>query len=214
MKNESFRQRVCVILGICVAAVITGAVFFHRAEAVAAETSKLQKEMAKEVFRFHVLANSDSEEDQRVKLNVRDAVLAYMKENLGHVDSQEETKEWVRSHLDELEAEADRILEEENCDYRAQAEVTVCDFPEKRYGDVTFPAGKYEALRIRLGKADGHNWWCVLYPNLCFIDTACTAVSEEGKEELRGVFTEEEYELVTTSADFKIRWFFFGGNDD
>ena len=63
MKNESFRQRVCVILGICVAAVITGAVFFHRAEAVAAETSKLQKKMAKEVFRFHVLANSDSEED-------------------------------------------------------------------------------------------------------------------------------------------------------
>ena len=87
--------------------------------------------------------------------------------------------------------------------------MTFCDFPDKTYGDVTFPAGRYEALRIEIGRAEGHNWWCVLYPNLCFLDSVHAVVPEEGKEELRQVLTDEEYEMVTATTYFKVKWFFF-----
>ena len=101
-------------------------------------------------------------------------------------------------------------LEKEGYDYLAKAEVTTCYFPDKRYGDVLFPEGWYEALRIRLGEAEGHNWWCVLYPNLCFTNATCAVVSEDGKKELKKALTAEEYEMVTATSDFKIKWFFFG----
>lgn len=208
-KNRK-KQVICVIIGICISMIFTGIIVKNRADAVQAKTSEVQEKLAQEVFRFHVPANSDSKEDQEVKLAVRDAVLAYMKEAMGEETSAECTKEWAKSHLKELEQVADTELREHGFTYKAVAEVTTCYFPEKRYGDVTFPEGNYEALRIRLGKARGHNWWCVLYPNLCFMDTTCAVVSEEGKEDLREVLDEEEYEMITATADFKIKWFFFG----
>lgn len=86
-------------------------------------------------------------------------------------------------------------------------------FPAKTYGDVTFPAGEYEALRIKIGQAKGQNWWCCLYPNLCFVDAVHAVVPEEGKDTLRQVLDKEEYEMVTAS-DYKIKWFFFGGGSE
>ncbi len=172
--NDRIRKVICGILGVCIAAVLTGVLVERRLEIVDAKMSETQETLAKEVFRFHVLANSDSEEDQEVKLKVRDAVIAYMKESMD-AELQEEpdagqTKEWVQSHLDELEHVADRVVGEEGYSYRSEAEVEVCYFPDKRYGDIVFPQGEYEALKIRLGEAKGHNWWCVLYPRLCFIE--------------------------------------------
>ena len=73
-----------------------------------------------------------------------------------------------------------------------------------------FPKGRYEALRVELGDGVGRNWWCVLYPNLCFTDTTCAVVTDEGRQELEHVLTEEEYEMVTATSDFKIKSFFFG----
>jgi stage II sporulation protein R len=201
-------------------------------ELVEAKMSDTQKALAQEVFRLHILANSDSEEDQNVKLAVRDAVIAYMEnaeacsteleraETTGtgalstELDSAESAKAWACAHLDELEQVADRILAEQGYDYQAKAEVVTCYFPEKEYGDITFPAGNYQALRIKLGKAEGHNWWCVLYPGLCFTSQTCAVVTEEGKESLQKALTEEEYEMVTAATEFKIRWFFFGDAKD
>ena len=87
--------------------------------------------------------------------------------------------------------------------------MTNCYFPDKTYGDITFPNGYYDALRIEIGEAKGHNWWCVLYPNLCFVDAVHAVVPDEGKEELKEVLDEEEYEMVTATSKFKIKWFFF-----
>ena len=84
-----------------------------------------------------------------------------------------------------------------------------CDFPEKSYGDITFPAGEYEALRIEIGESKGQNWWCVLYPNLCFIDAVNAVVPQEGKEELKQVLEEDTYKMVTATTPFRIKWFFF-----
>ena len=210
-------QVICAILSICIAAILTGAIVERRMEWVEAKMYRTQETLAQEVLRFHVLANSDSNEDQEVKLKVRDKVLAYMEENMTSQLQEEpdagKTKAWIEAHLEEIERTANQVLEQEGYPYRSEAELEVTYFPDKQYGDIFFPQGEYEALRIRLGDARGHNWWCVLYPSLCFTDTTCTVVSDEGREGLKEVLTAEEYEMVTATSDFKIKWFFFGDID-
>lgn len=210
--NRNIKKQLgCVVCSLVVSLLLTG-VIFHRMQVVEASTTAVQKELAGEVFRFHVLANSDSERDQAVKLKVRDAVIAYMAEEMpeNHETTVETTKRWARQHLQELEKIAKQTLQENGVSYGATAEVVKDYFPEKIYGDVIFPEGEYEALRLRLGDAGGHNWWCVLYPGLCFNDQTCAVVDEEGKEELKGTLTAEEYEMVTATTEFKIKCFFLG----
>lgn len=207
-KRRRRRSRICAVIAVLTGVVLTGSVL--RAREVNAKVQETQKELAGEVFRFHVLANSDSEKDQALKMKVKEEVLSYMKEELPDAENAEETKAWAKANLEEIEELTETVIRNEGFGYTAHAEVTKCDFPDKSYGDVTFPAGRYEALRIEIGKGGGHNWWCVLYPNLCFLDAVNAVVPEEGKEELKGALTDEEYELVTMGTDFKIRWFFFG----
>lgn len=197
----------------------------------AGESALLQQKIAAEVLRFHVLANSDSRQDQAVKYQVRDAVLTWLEEELEQTaqaktaadtedmyysenakenDSRKKTMQVIEAHLREIEAAADRILEKAGMDYRASAEVTRCYFPERTYGSCTFAAGWYDALRIRLGKAKGQNWWCVLYPRLCFQDCLHAVVEEEQLRELEEVLTVEEYEsLLEKPQKWKVgfRWF-------
>lgn len=196
------KQLICGVLALLIAVCAMGAFADEK-------VLEIQKKMAQEVFRFHVLANSDSEEDQALKMKVKEEVLAYMKQDLPESKSVERTKEWAVTHLEEIEEVAIRTLRQEGCQDSVHAEVTNCYFPDKTYGDVTFPNGYYDALRIEIGEAKGHNWWCVLYPNLCFIDAVHAVVPDEGKEELKEVLDEEEYEMVTATSKFKIKWFFF-----
>ncbi len=170
--------------------------------------ARMQEHLAREVLRFHVLANSDSERDQALKMEVKEEVLGYLERRLPDGLDVDGTKEWVRLHTDELEEAGRSAVQKEGYAYPVSAAVTTCYFPEKTYGDVTFPAGNYEALRIEIGAARGQNWWCVLYPNLCFLDSVNAVVPEEGKRELKSVLTEEEYEQVTAASEFRIRWYF------
>lgn len=216
LRNKVGTKRlICGILGICIAVVWMWSLAAWRVSLVDMKSYEAQQGIADEVFRFHVLANSDSDEDQRVKLEVRDAVISYMKAEMpeylsGEKNSAQATKEWAQMHLQELIRAADYVLEREGMDYQADAQVTKCYFPEKSYGDMTFPMGEYEALRITLGKAAGHNWWCVLYPNLCFLDATYAVVSDDGKEELKHVLTDDEYQMITDDKELKVKWFFFG----
>lgn len=192
----------------------------------AAERSILQQGIAEEVLRFHVLANSDSEEDQAVKYRVRDAVLARMSQEmqmeknsnyeLANYDvtkigsRKAEVMSFAQNHLKDLEYVANQVLSENGMDYQATAEIVRCYFPDRTYGDCTFPAGWYEALRIKLGEAEGQNWWCVLYPKLCFQDCLHAVVEEEQLQELEEVLTVEEYEsLLQKPQKWKLafRWF-------
>lgn len=214
-KKTRMKRHICMILGISLAAVLTGLLIWVRTVRLQEAVSQTQEDLAQEVFRFHVLANSDSEKDQNVKLKVRDAVLAYMEdqmdEDLPREADAAQTEAWAGTHLDEICRIAGETLEQEGFSYGARAEITECMFPDKRYGNLYFPAGRYRALRICLGKARGQNWWCALYPRLCFTDTVCAVVDEEGEKELRKALTAEEYEMITASSEFKIKWFFFGG---
>lgn len=202
------KKLICMIIAMCAGFLITGGVM--RGKALEGMMEETQEGLAEEVFRFHVLANSDSDADQELKLVVRDGVISYMKANLPEDADKNETVAWVTSHTKELERAAEQIVQNEGFAYSVKASVEKVAFPEKHYGDITFPAGEYEALRILIGEAKGHNWWCVLYPNLCFVDSIHAIVPEEEKEELEEVLTEDEYEMVTMGTKFKIKWFFWG----
>ena len=204
------RKWICVAAAMLIAGIVTGMVMYRQSVLVEAKVEKTQERLAAEVLRFHVLANSDSEKDQQLKMKVKEAVIEYMKQELPDAKSVEETKTWTGSHEKELKEVADKVISEEGYNYPVKAKLTKSYFPQKTYGDVTFPDGEYEALRIEIGKAEGHNWWCVLYPNLCFVDATNAVVPKKSKQKLKSVLDEEEYEMVTATSKFKIRWFFFG----
>ena len=147
------------------------------------------------VLRLHVIANSDSEEDQALKLKVRDQVLATLKPLLENAEDRSSSEAIVRAHLSEVEAAARETAWQEKPGENVHAELTNTRFPEKTYGDCTFPAGNYDALRITIGEAKGKNWWCVVFPPLC-TTAACdfqeTAVSGGLGEEDLSLITEED----------------------
>jgi len=174
------------VAGICLAAGL----------AMRGEAAGIQQGIAAQILRFHVIANSDSTTDQALKLKVRDAVVEYMEMLLKDTGDIGETKSRVQAHMEEIEECAANVIRAEGYTYPARAELTECYFPRKSYGDCTFPAGRYQALRLCIGKAEGKNWWCVLFPNLCFIDSIHAVLPKEQKQQLKNVLTEEEYESL------------------
>lgn len=174
---------------------------------------EIQQGIAGEVFRLHVIANSNTEKDQELKLKVKTRIVEYLKEILGEDAGLDATKEGVLTHLTEIEQEAEKLIQEQGFDYSVKAVVEKTYFPEKTYGDCTFPSGEYEALNVKIGKAKGKNWWCVLYPSLCFLDDTYGIVEEEKKEDLKEVLTTEEFQEILRDKEekkkmrFGFRWF-------
>lgn len=166
----------------------------------------LQKSIATKILRFHILANSDVEADQELKLKVRDAIGTYLSEDLSGVTDLEECQSVVASKIPEIEAVANETMEQEGYSYATTAKLTRTQFPVKTYGDYTFPAGEYEALEVTIGAGEGHNWWCVLYPNMCFRGSVYEVVEEEAKESLQEVLSPEEYQEVFEGGDYEVRF--------
>ena len=152
--------------------------------------------IAPEILRFHVLANSYSDEDQQLKLRVRTLLLDSIYEELGENASLDDTKEYVLANKDSLEQEAEDYMKAEGYDYPAHMEVTECYFPTKTYGDMVFPCGTYDAVRVEIGKGKGHNWWCVLYPPLCFVDSTYAVVPDSSREILRESLDAADYQAL------------------
>lgn len=149
------------------------------------------------LLRFHVVANSDSESDQAVKLKVRDAILEKMGPVLSVSKDRNESIDIMKGRIWEIEKIANEILAREGKKYRAKAEVGEFAFPIKSYGDITLPAGQYTALKVVLGNGDGKNWWCVMFPPLCFVDITKGLTSDITDEELKKILNEEEIESIT-----------------
>ena len=167
---------------------------------------EIQQSIAHKILRFHVLANSDSDADQSVKKQVRDAVGTYLRPYLEECSDMEMTREVVNEHMQEVIEVSKDVLRDNGFTYNVTAEITHTDFPEKVYGEYTFPAGEYEALEIRLGNGEGHNWWCVLYPNMCFKGTVYEVVEDEACKELKEVLSPKEYETVFNKGSYEIRF--------
>ena len=189
----------CKLTALVCLFVVTGILMFlyHRA----VRWQRVQQGISKEVLRLHVVANSDSKEDQELKMKVKDTVVAYLRGTMSDAGSVEEARAQIEKHLPEIEAIAKEKMQSEGYDYEAEAELGESYFPIKEYGDLTFPAGNYEALRVNLGKSAGKNWWCVMYPSLCFVDSTYQIVPETSKEKLKNNLTEEEYNSLLDGGD-------------
>lgn len=157
----------------------------------------VQNGIAAKVVRFHVLANSDSSVDQALKLAVRDRVLAEFGVRMERCASKEETLRVLMLSRDEIGGIAAEEIREQGYDYPVRVSVVREEFPLKRYDTLTFPAGVYDALRIEIGEAKGQNWWCVLYPRMCFVDASLGDTVEESYQRLENTLTEEEYLVVS-----------------
>jgi stage II sporulation protein R len=127
-------------------------------------------EWSSRVVRLHVLAHSDSDEDQALKLAVRDAILAQVTPLFASAKSRDEALQTLRSRLPEVEATAQEVIRKAGKSYAIRSEIGQFAFPDRLYGDLFLPAGEYQALRLVIGEGKGANWWCVLFPPLCFTD--------------------------------------------
>lgn len=169
-----------------------------------------QKEIAEKILRFHVRANSDSREDQELKLKVRDAVGTLMSEKLKEAEDKKMCRDIVKEHMQEIIHTAEQVIAEEGYDYPVSAYVSDVDFPVKTYGSYTFPAGEYEALEVVIGAGMGRNWWCVMYPNMCFEGSVYEVEDAHAKRALKKALTEEEYESLLTDKEHEISFKYFG----
>ena len=163
-------------------------------------TLQRQDALGQKVIRLHVIANSDSEEDQSVKLQVRDAVLNSLQSDLNKIADVNEARAYLQAKLPQIQAVANSVLEATGCD--CEAVVTLCKeaFDTRYYDTFTLPAGIYEALRITIGEGEGHNWWCVAFPSLCLSATseefASRAAGAGFPDSLTGALDgEEKYEM-------------------
>lgn len=165
-------------------------------------TSTLQQQIATQVLRFHIRANSDTIADQQKKLRIKQSLLEWLTPILSENTSKSETIQCIRKNLPDIRKEATRMAAPEPVTVTLQKEW----FPEKTYGTCTFPEGIYDALRVDIGQAKGHNWWCVLYPSLCFADALEPSMTEEGEEKLQQVLDEDAYDLLLHPQKLKIRF--------
>lgn len=151
----------------CDCGIVCGDVCSHVFYARQMRQNRMQKDIAKEILRLHVVANSDSKKDQALKMEVKEAVVTYLRGVMQDAESVDEARIQIQKRLPEIEAVAKEKMQQKGYSYDADATLSSCYFPVKTYGDMIFPAGEYEALKVNLGKSAGKNWWCVMYPTLC-----------------------------------------------
>ena len=153
--------------------------------------------ISESVFRLHVIANSDSQEDQNLKYIVRYNLLSYMNEICANVNNKAEAIEIAKQNEAEFKQIAIQTIQEQGYSYDVNISIGNFEFPTKQYGDISLPAGYYDALRVEIGEAKGQNWWCVMFPPLCFVDISSGIVPEESKELIQNNLNEEEFALVS-----------------
>lgn len=165
----------------------------------------MQEDIATQLIRFHVIANSDTSEDQALKLKVKSAVTESLEKDLSEITDVRQARLVIQKKLKDIEVLAERVIQENGYGYPVTASLEKAYFPLKVYGDLTLPPGQYEALRIEIGKAKGQNWWCIMFPPLCFVDATYSVVPKESKEKLKNVLTQEEYDAVFSKEKPDIR---------
>lgn len=167
--------------------------------------SAVSNNLSDAVFRLHVLANSDSAEDQALKLKVRDSLLSYMNDICSNCTTKEEAISLANENKKNFQQIAEQTISENGYNYPVKINIDNFYFPTKNYGDITLPAGFYDALRVEIGKAKGKNWWCVMFPSLCFIDVSSGIVDDSAKENLEKNLEEESYSIISDKNNSEIK---------
>lgn len=168
----------------------------------------VSEDISNSVFRLHVIANSDSEDDQSLKYKVRDKVIEYMNEIAKDCTSKAEVINLAYKYQDKFKQIAENVIRQNGYDYDVNIKIGNFEFPTKYYGDISLPAGYYDALRIEIGEAKGQNWWCVMFPPLCFVDVTSGIVPDESKKIMQDNLGDEEYRLISDNESTDIKFKF------
>ncbi len=186
---KKYILEISLALGLC-ASLIVGA--------LALDT---QQDISCKLIRLHIIANSDSERDQELKLSVRDEILSKVTELTENCESIEAAQAVILENLTELEKIADDVIAQNGFDYDSRAELSSAYFPTREYDTFSLPAGKYNALRIHLGNGEGKNWWCVLFPPVC------VSAAEAETEFAENGMTETEVKFITSDkTEYKFKF--------
>ncbi len=188
-------------IGLMITFVVALTITINSLETYAEVTSQ---DLQESVLRLHIRANSNSEEDQALKLKVRDALLEEFRPELTSAKSKEELISIIESNHDRIIETANRVIKENGYDYDVRAKVGEAYLETKKYGNVSLPAGTYDALIIEIGSGEGKNWWCVLFPPLCYVVTDET-IPDKDKAVLQASLTEEEYEVITNQENIDVK---------
>jgi stage II sporulation protein R len=194
--REKRARKLGVVLLVVVVAIVITAVILTSAWA-----DSVNMNIASNLIRLHITANSDIDIDQQLKLSVRDEVLSYMNGLFDDSPGAGAYEMLVRGRLDEIRDVAKRVVAVYGCNYDVAVSLGDFPFPTKAYGDVTLPAGIYRAVKIDIGSAAGANWWCVMFPPLCFVDATHGAVPESVKADLKNSMNDEDYKIITSYGD-------------
>lgn len=185
------------ILKLCVAAVCAGAIMI--CAGLFADRICLDENL----IRLHVVANSDTEEDQQLKLEVRDEIVQYLKEEMKELTDVSQAKEFIKENLNKLKSIAEAVIQKAGLQDKVSVSLQKECFDTRHYDSFSLPSGVYESLRIRIGDAQGQNWWCVVFPSLCF-QAAATEVEEEA---VGAGFSHELTDTLTNRDGYQVRFF-------
>ena len=162
-------------------------------------TNAVSSNLSNNFFRLHILANSDSKSDQELKLKVRDNIIKYM--NNQNFKTKAEASNYVQNNLSKFYEIAEQTIFDNGYNYSVNIQIGNFYFPTKNYGNISLPAGFYDGIKIEIGEAEGQNWWCSLFPPLCFVDISSGVVDEENLKSLEENLNNEEFNLITSSSD-------------
>lgn len=190
-----------IIFSILTVITFLGALSGYNYASGAQNNNDLIDSISNKIIRFHVLANSNSKEDQELKIKVKDKIIEYIFPKLEKSNGLEESREILAQNEEKIIEIANECIKENGYNYSVAIEFKRENFPEKVYGNITLPQGEYEAFRVLIGQASGENWWCVMFPPICFVDVTKGQVSyDETEEAMKEVLTDEEFDEVNNNV--------------
>lgn len=161
-------------------------------------TQAVSSNLKKEIFRLHIIANSDSEEDQKLKLQIRDSIVEYLSSI--HFNNKNELMTYLQDNKDIIYGIAKNVITENGFDYDCSIEIGSSYYPQKKYKNLILPSGTYNGMRIKIGSSKGHNWWCVLFPPMCLIDSVTCKLPSESESILENSLTPEAYNIISSDS--------------
>ncbi len=204
LKNTSIFKRLLLLLFL---------LFFYISICAICYANAVSYNIENNIFRLHVIANSDSEEDQKLKYLVRDNIIKYINKLSVNTTTKQEVIDLAYKNINNIKEIAKETVFQNGFNYDVAVRIGNFSFPTKNYGDISLPAGFYDAIRVEIGKSEGQNWWCVMFPPLCFVDVSSGVVPEESKQIMQENLSFEEYSLISENNaemnfKFKIVEFF------
>ncbi len=192
------------ILVVLIAGIISWNIFYSM------EIKSTVNSLSESAIRFHILANSDSKKDQQLKMLVKDNVVDFIYKKTASFKDINETKKFIISNDKTIQTIALDTINSAGYDYNVTSYFGKSSFPDKTYGDIIFPKGTYTSYTLTIGNGKGHNWWCVLYPPLCFVDSATALVPDASREQLKDSLSDTQYHTI---IKFKFKYLTFLNKD-